>query len=53
MLNILAHNWLSRRLSRRIPNPYMRAAVVTGAGLLATRLLRGSRTTRGTRRRWI
>ena len=43
MLNILAHNWLNRRLARRIPNPYVRAAMVAGAGMLATRLFQSAR----------
>jgi hypothetical protein len=43
MLRFLAANWITRRLarpiSRVIPNPYLRAAAVTGAGVLVTRML--------------
>ena len=43
MFQILAHNWLNRRLARVIPNPYVRAAAVAGAGVLVTRLVRSRR----------
>jgi hypothetical protein len=39
MLNLLLNNWLNRRLTRVIPNPYARAAAVAGVGLLASRAL--------------
>ena len=44
MLRFLAAGWLTRRLSRPIsrviPNPYLRAAAIAGAGVLASRLLK-------------
>ena len=44
MLRLLAAGWLTRRLarpiSRLIPNPYLRAAAIAGAGLFAGRLLK-------------
>ena len=44
MLRFLAAGWLTRRLarpiSRVIPNPYLRAAAIAGAGVLASRLLK-------------
>ena len=43
MFQLLAHNWLNRRLARVIPNPYVRAAAVAGAGVLVTRLVRSRR----------
>lgn len=43
MLRLLASGWLTRRLagpiSRMIPNPFLRAAAVAGAGVLMTRVL--------------
>jgi hypothetical protein len=43
MFRLLASTWLTKRLagpiSRRIPNPYLRAAAIAGLGLFATRLL--------------
>jgi hypothetical protein len=43
MLRFLAAGWLTRRLaaplSRAIPNPYLRAIAMTGAGALVTRML--------------
>ena len=46
MLRFLAAGWLTRRLarpiSRVIPNPYLRAAAIAGAGVLASRLLKVS-----------
>ena len=45
MLRLLAAGWLTRRfagpISRAIPNPFLRAAAVAGAGVFATRLLQG------------
>ena len=42
MFRLLASSWLTKRLagpiSRRIPNPYLRAAAIAGVGVLATRL---------------
>jgi hypothetical protein len=42
MFRMLAAGWLTRRLarpiSRVIPNPFLRAAAIAGAGVLATRL---------------
>jgi hypothetical protein len=43
MLQLLAHNWLNRRLARVIPNPYVRAAAVAGAGVLVARLVQSRR----------
>ena len=44
MLRFLAAGWLTNRLarpiSRLIPNPYLRAAAIAGAGVLAGRLLK-------------
>ena len=44
MFRLLASSWLTKRLagpiSRRIPNPYLRAAAIAGVGVLATRLFR-------------
>jgi hypothetical protein len=44
MFRVLAAGWLTRRLagpiSRAIPNPFLRAAAIAGAGVVATRLLR-------------
>lgn len=44
MLRFLTAGWLTRRLAgplgRMIPNPYLRAAALTGAATLVTRLLR-------------
>jgi hypothetical protein len=44
MLRFLAAGWLTRRLagpiSRLIPNPYLRAAAIAGAGVFAGRLLK-------------
>ena len=44
MLRFFAAGWLTRRLAaplgRLIPNPYLRAAALTGAGTLVTRMLR-------------
>ncbi len=43
MLRFLTAGWLTRRiagpLGRMIPNPFLRAAVLTGAGTLVTRML--------------
>jgi hypothetical protein len=56
---MLAASWLTRRLavplSRAIPNPFLRAAAIAGAGVFATRLFRknppaGSAGRRPTRR---
>ena len=42
MFRLLAAGWLTRRvagpISRAIPNPFLRAAAIAGAGLLATRV---------------
>jgi hypothetical protein len=44
MFRFLAASWLTRRLarplSRVIPNPYLRAAAIAGAGVFAGRLLK-------------
>jgi hypothetical protein len=44
MFRLLAAGWLTKRLarpiSRAIPNPYLRAAAIAGAGVFASRLLR-------------
>jgi hypothetical protein len=44
MFRFLAAGWLTRRLarpiSRLIPNPYLRAAAIAGAGVFASRLLK-------------
>ncbi len=44
MFRMLAATWLTRRLagplSRAIPNPFLRAAAIAGAGVFATRLFR-------------
>jgi hypothetical protein len=44
MLRFLAAGWLTKRLSgpisRIIPNPYLRAAAIAGAGVFAGRLLK-------------
>jgi hypothetical protein len=44
MLRFLAAGWLTKRLtrpiSRVIPNPYLRAAAIAGAGVFASRLLK-------------
>lgn len=44
MLRFLTAGWLTRRLAgplgRMIPNPYLRAAALTGAGTLVARMLR-------------
>ena len=44
MLRFLASNWLlgrlARPISRAIPNPYLRAAAMAGAGVFVTRLMR-------------
>jgi hypothetical protein len=44
MFRLLAASWLTNRLvrplSRVIPNPFLRAAAITGAGLFASRLLK-------------
>ena len=44
LLRFLAAGWLTSRLarpiSRVIPNPYLRAAAIAGAGVLASRLLK-------------
>ena len=44
MFRLLAAGWLTRRLagpiSRVIPNPYLRAAAIAGAGVFASRLLK-------------
>jgi hypothetical protein len=44
MLRFLTAGWLTQRLARplgrMIPNPYLRAAALTGAGTLLTRMLR-------------
>ena len=43
MFRFLAGTWLTGRLarpiSRAIPNPYLRAAAIAGAGALVTRML--------------
>ena len=42
MFRLLASSWITNRLagpiSRRIPNPYLRAAAIAGVGVLAARL---------------
>ena len=47
MLRFLAASLLARRLagplSRRIPNPYLRAAAIAGLGVFATRLFQKRR----------
>jgi hypothetical protein len=47
MFRLLASSWLTRRvagpLSRAIPNPFLRAAAIAGAGILATRLFQKRR----------
>jgi hypothetical protein len=47
MIRLFAASWLTRRvagpLSRAIPNPFLRAAAIAGAGVLATRLLQKRR----------
>lgn len=44
MLRFLTAGWITRRLAgplaRIIPNPYLRAAALTGAGTLVARMLR-------------
>jgi hypothetical protein len=44
MFRLLAATWLTRRLAgpigRAIPNPFLRAAAIAGAGVFATRVLR-------------
>ena len=44
MFRLLAAGWLTKRLarpiSRAIPNPYLRAAAIAGAGVFASRLLK-------------
>ena len=44
MFRLLAAGWLTRRLARPIgrliPNPYLRAAAIAGAGVFAARLLK-------------
>ena len=44
MFRMLAAGWLTRRLagpiSRVIPNPFLRAAAIAGAGVFATKLFR-------------
>ena len=44
MFRLLAAGWLTNRLarpiSRLIPNPYLRAAALAGAGVFAGRLLK-------------
>jgi hypothetical protein len=44
MLRFLAAGWLTKRLarplSRVIPNPYLRAAAIAGAGVFASRLFK-------------
>jgi hypothetical protein len=44
MLRLLATGWLTKRLAgpigRAIPNPYLRAAAIAGAGVFASRLFR-------------
>ena len=44
MFRLLAASWLTRRLAgpigRVIPNPFIRAAAIAGAGVLATRVFR-------------
>jgi hypothetical protein len=44
MFRLLAAGWLTKRLarpiSRVIPNPYLRAAAIAGAGVFASRLLK-------------
>jgi hypothetical protein len=44
MFRLLAASWLTNRLvrplSRVIPNPFLRAAAIAGAGIFASRLLK-------------
>lgn len=44
MFRMLAAGWLTRRLAgpigRLIPNPFLRAAAIAGAGVLAGRILK-------------
>ncbi|MFL5577525.1 MAG: hypothetical protein ACJ79S_16335 [Gemmatimonadaceae bacterium] len=46
MLRFFAANWITSRLarpiSRRIPNPYLRAAAVATTGVLVARMLQKS-----------
>ncbi len=56
MFRLLAAGWLTKRLarpiSRAIPNPYLRAAAIAGAGVFASRLLKvGSSSGQPARRR--
>jgi hypothetical protein len=55
MLRFLTAGWLTRRLAgpigRLIPNPYLRAVALTGAGTLVARMLRKRGTTRRPGRR--
>ncbi len=56
MFRFLAAGWLTKRLarpiSRAIPNPYLRAAAIAGAGVFASRLLKvGSSSGEPARRR--
>jgi hypothetical protein len=45
MFRLLATSWLTKRLAgpigRVIPNPFLRAAAIAGAGVFASRLFRG------------
>jgi hypothetical protein len=43
MFQLLAHNWLNRRLARAIPNPYLRAAAIAGVTLFITRAVQSRR----------
>jgi hypothetical protein len=51
MFRLLAASWLTKRLagpiSRVIPNPFLRAAAIAGAGVLATRVFQGRSAQRG------
>lgn len=44
MFRLLAAGWLTKRLARPIgrviPNPFLRAAAIAGAGVFASRLLK-------------
>ena len=43
MFQMFAHNWLNRRLTRTIPNPYVRAAAIAGITLLVSRAIQSRR----------